>query len=968
MNRITPTETFHRGWKLIHDPKNKGKEEKWYLGIPEEGAVEAEVPSFVHHYLPDCHGIAWYQYEFMTGIRVDKDHSAFINFEMVDFLCEVWLNGVRLGVHRGTENPFSFDASAALLPGEKNRLSVRVSKPYTEDVDGYTFLEIPHRNQTPSGLKPGACYDAYGIHGAVTLSLLPKVRIADMYINGNTVTSAIDVECTIVNDYSYPVSAELGLLAAEKQTNVACADDVSCIILQPGETVIRRPLPISEVHLWDLDDPWLYNVEAELTTAATGHKITKRCGFRTFVVGADGYFYLNGRRIFLRCSHTGNCMPESTWTLSRDHSLIRKDFAMAKSIGMNMVRFISGAALPEQLDLCDELGLMVYEEPVSSWLQGDGPRAKELYQYDLLTMIKRDRSHACVTIWGTLNETVSTPPYKDCCYIARESLPEIRELDETRLVLYSSGRFDHDPWIGSVSNPYSHRWECLWDGEDENNTTKEEYIPGDPGPTRRKLGDKHYYPRLPHSHKDIDFFRSIGSDTKKPFFLSEYGVGSLFDVIWLSRKFEQMGSDPRWPDVDMVYRMADAFLKDLKQYGFEREYAFPIDIMKESHRLHNRHREIGFDIFRSNPYLNGVSLTGLLDHSICGEGLWTLLREWKLGIADTLQDGFAPLRWCLFLSEMHLYSGQPFTIEGVLANEDVLEAKDYPIGLKIMSNGDIIWEDEFVLSVKPEDLKGMAVPVFKKELALNLPEGEYMLCAELLKGAAATCGRLKFYVSEDEKTCAKAAKVVGIHIGEEAEKLLKRKGIEIVCPGSVTEPALVLVGDIPEEEKEAAWKTINELLEKGCSVFLASRFAMAKDDDMSAWLPLEKKLQSVPAHRGPTDWLYHKEYLAKRHHPYFKDLPVGMMNWDYYRYIVCGAYFCPEETAPAQDVASICFGIGEHCDSGYLGGMDICTYKAGNGKLILNAYLLLENLNINPAADRLFLNILNAEYSALLGK
>ena len=43
----------------------------------------------------------------------------------------------------------------------------------------------------------------------------------------------------------------------------------------------------------------------------------------------------------------------------------------------------------------------------------------------------------------------------------------------------------------------------------------------------------------------------------------------------------------------------------------------------------------------------------------------------------------------------------------------------------------------------------------------------------------------------------------------------------------------------------------------------------------------------------------------------------------------------------------------------------LATYKAGNGALILNAFRLLENLNINPAADRLLINILNTEYAAL---
>ena len=960
MNRITPTETLQCGWRLIHDPDNRGKDEKWFLGIPERGAVSAEVPSFVHQYLPDCHGIAWYQRDFRTGLRPDDAHSAFLRFEMADFLCEVWLNGARLGVHRGTENPFSFDVTRELNPYGENRLVVRVSKPYTEDVDGYSFLEIPHRNQMPSGILPGTCYDSYGIHGAVTLALLPKARICDLYLTGNVQTESIDAVLTLANDFADSIPVRLDLLAAETRTGVARASDESHLLLPPGETVLRRSLPIAEMRLWDLDDPFLYAVSAELSAGGASHAVSKRCGFRTFLVGTDGYFYLNGRRIFLRCSHTGNCMPESTWMLSRDHSLIRKDFAMAKSVGMNMVRFISGTALPEQLDLCDELGLMVYEEPVSSWLQGDSPRAREIYHHDLLTMIRRDRSHACVTIWGLLNETVNRPPYGDCCIIARESIPEVRALDETRLLLYSSGRFDHDRSVGSVCNPHSHRWECLWDGESEGGGIQP-LIPGEPGPTRRYLGDKHFYPRLPHSHSDIAYFRALGSDTKRPFFLSEYGVGSLFDVIWLSRKLEQMHSDPRYPDVKMIHAMAESFLSDLKEYGFDREYAFPIDIMRESHRLHNRHREIGFDIFRSNPYCNGVSLTGLLDHSICGEGLWTLLREWKCGIADTLQDGFAPLRWCLFLSEMHLTSGQPFTIEGVLANEDVLEARSYPIGVKIVGREGIVWEETLRLDVRPEDLKGLAVPAFKRELALALPEGEYTLRAELLEGAAAAGGRLSFHVSEDARSCAAVNRIAGICIGANAESFLARKGVAVLPADPANGERLALVGDIPEEEKESAWKTIRALLDAGATVVLGSRFAMAKGDDWTAYAPIP--IQSFPAQRGPTDWLYHKEYLAKRNHPYFSGLPTGMMSWDYYRYLIRGAYFRSDEKA--EDVASICFGVGEHAPGGYQGGMELCAYAVGRGRLVLNAYALLENLNQNPAADRLLLNILNAESARL---
>lgn len=72
------------------------------------------------------------------------------------------------------------------------------------------------------------------------------------------------------------------------------------------------------------------------------------------------------------------------------------------------------------------------------------------------------------------------------------------------------------------------------------------------------------------------------------------------------------------------------------------------DMLRDSQRLHARQRLIGFDLIRSNPQICGYNLTGLLDHALTGEGLWSFWREWKPGILDALVDGWAPLRWCLF--------------------------------------------------------------------------------------------------------------------------------------------------------------------------------------------------------------------------------------------------------------------------------------------------------------------------------
>ncbi|MEO7911501.1 MAG: hypothetical protein ABIV47_17795 [Roseiflexaceae bacterium] len=72
----------------------------------------------------------------------------------------------------------------------------------------------------------------------------------------------------------------------------------------------------------------------------------------------DGYFRLNGRRLILRSTHTGNHYPIGI-SRAQELDFVRRDLIYAKASGFNLIRFISGMALAEQLDFCDEIGLMV---------------------------------------------------------------------------------------------------------------------------------------------------------------------------------------------------------------------------------------------------------------------------------------------------------------------------------------------------------------------------------------------------------------------------------------------------------------------------------------------------------------------------------------------------------------------------------------------------------------------------------
>lgn len=147
-------------------------------------------------------------------------------------------------------------------------------------------------------------------------------------------------------------------------------------------------------------------------------------------------------------------------------------------------------------------------------------------------------------------------------------------------------------------------------------------------------GDAHWYPAVPQSLDTDHFIRGLGHEDK-PVFLSEYGIGSLMDVIDEWRRYEQVGAHPDLEDATMFREQSEGLLADWKRLGFDGVYPFPEDLLRESQRLHARQRTLGFNCIRSNPRLCGYNLTGMLDHGMTGEGRLTLSTPYILENLDS---------------------------------------------------------------------------------------------------------------------------------------------------------------------------------------------------------------------------------------------------------------------------------------------------------------------------------------------
>lgn len=969
------------GWLIDQDPDDKGIEKGWDKTISDT-AAPAKVPSIIQEMLPEYHGVAFYWCKFAPDVEQRERERLYLRFEAVDYKAEVFLNGNKLGEHEGGETPFSFDVTGRIKLQEENLLAVRVVNPIERDIDGLNICNVPNRNKMP-GKNAGSGLNHGGIWGEVELVVLPAVHIEDVFLTGDIHTGKLSAKVWLKRVAEEP---------AEKKTMSVCLSmsvydrkGFSRLLVgqkweleaKEGCNTQEISLIVPDVRLWDIDDPNLYYIVLELESEFGVHRVVENFGFREFEI-RDSYFYLNDRKIFLKSSHTGNNFPVGQgYPVMKEQ--IRKDMVMAKAYGFNMVRAIAGMLKPEQLAVCDEIGLMVYEECYAAWKLGTdahmlaggeqslGDEAQILKRFDecTLDMVRRDRNHACITAWGLLNEMF---PDAAVTRRAKEILPLLREEDPSRVVFLNSGRYDRDPKLGSASNPYCMNWDVTMGADLTEDLKIDKYL----GELAfDQVGDMHFYPPFPLHDEWRDYFRNYAKD-HKPAFFSETGYGSLFNVLEEAAHFEQYGFRRDLEDYTWIKKQAETLTGDWYRLGLEKVYPSPEMMLKESQRLSAWDRRQLFDMIRSNPHFNGYSVTGLLDHGWCGEGLWSLFRRFKPEMYDTINDGWAPLRFCLFVKH-HVYSGDAFETEAVLANENVLKPGRYMADFAITGQYGTVerWSQEFV--VKDD---AFAVPVMKKKHCLDVPTGKYSLTAHLREGGAPLGNKLDFYV-RNKKDIPKVNAELYVY-GQNAAtvELLKEQGAEIIDwkergkentlgAGKLSEKTngsrkLILAGQDVSEKDIAVLK---QAAENGAVVLFLNVHGLITDIEEKNWILFDgeiPKLLEIAEDfqiKKNYEWLYHKECVTASPEVFY-GLNFGLMDSACYGQII--SPFCMETDRTPEDVICPGFYTGNHLYEGsYKCVHMIAGFGCGKGMIYINTLALEENLGVNPAADVMLLNLVN---------
>ena len=196
----------------------------------------------------------------------------------------------------------------------------------------------------------------------------------------------------------------------------------------------RATVKVPNFKLWSPESPNLHIVEVDGVRA--------RFGIRT-VEARERKFWLNGKPIYLKGFNRHEAHP--TVGAATDEKLMLLDLQNLKSLGANFVRGCHYQQAQKFLDLCDELGVLVWEESL-----GWGNDRAELGDPDFVAaqteqtrgMVRTSFNHPSVVIFGFLNEFNSAS--KEGKALGDRLIETIRGEDSGRLVTFACNRLSTD--------------------------------------------------------------------------------------------------------------------------------------------------------------------------------------------------------------------------------------------------------------------------------------------------------------------------------------------------------------------------------------------------------------------------------------------------------------------------------------------------------------------------------------------
>ena len=353
---------------------------------------------------PYYQGPMWYR----TELVVENPHPrgrTLLHFEGAGQKSQVWIGDQQVASHIGGYDEFVVDITDAVaayrasaltrLPADEYRVTPgRV--PLAVRCDNSRDLEM-----IPSALSDFSIYG--GLYRPVHLVHLPAGGLTRVHA---TPARDSDGRWTVAVAARFHASAEA---RAEQEVEVR-------VVAPDGREVARTTakvhpsadlapvarLAIEQPRLWSPRSPELYTLEVTAKGPGGVSAVRERFGLRWFEFVEKGPFKLNGGRLLLRGTHRHEDHAGTAAAMTADQH--EAEMRLMKAMGVNFIRLGHYQQPRRILELCDELGILVWEE--IPWCRGGlgGERYREQARAMLRAMIDQHHNHPSVVLWGLGNE------------------------------------------------------------------------------------------------------------------------------------------------------------------------------------------------------------------------------------------------------------------------------------------------------------------------------------------------------------------------------------------------------------------------------------------------------------------------------------------------------------------------------------------------------------------------------------
>jgi beta-galactosidase len=344
-------------------------------------------------------GGAWYRNSLNISNPYEQGRTL-LHFEGAGQKTDVYVYTTKVASHVGGYDEWTVDITDAIA-------SFKQKDVFQKQFKGKIPISIRCDNSRDAEMIPSNLSD-FNIYGGIyrylSLVYVPSLSIDKIFASTSVDKEGKNGELSIKARLYNPLNiastfVSIELISPEGETIQVFEkqlDNLGSSDIQLTNFSIKQPT------LWHPDKPMLYTVEVNISSGNNLVKQQTKVGFRNFEFISKGPFMLNGERLLLRGTqrHEDHAGVGAAMT----EAMIRQEMIMIKELGANFIRLGHFQQSRIVLDLCDSLGLLVWEE--IPWCRGG--LGGQVYQQQakrmLTNMVEQHFNHPSIILWGMGNE------------------------------------------------------------------------------------------------------------------------------------------------------------------------------------------------------------------------------------------------------------------------------------------------------------------------------------------------------------------------------------------------------------------------------------------------------------------------------------------------------------------------------------------------------------------------------------